>query len=33
VFTVSKEYMEEKKNTHKIIVVHPMWVSPLHKIL
>ena len=32
-YIVSKKYREEKKNTHKFIMVHPMWVSPLLTIL
>jgi len=29
VYTEIKEYREERKNTHRFIVVHPMWASPL----
>jgi len=33
VYTEIKEYKEERKNTQRFIVVHPMWVSPLLTIL
>jgi len=29
VYTVIKEYKEERDNTQRFIVVPPMWVSPL----
>jgi len=32
-YTEIKEYREERKNTHNFIVVHPMWASPLLRIL
>jgi len=33
VYTEIKEYGEERKNTQRFIVVHPMWASPLLTIL
>jgi len=33
VYTENKEYREQKKNTQRFIVVHPMWASPLLAIL
>ena len=32
-YTVIKEYREERKNTRRFIVVHPMLASPLLTIL
>jgi hypothetical protein len=33
VYTENKDYKEEKKNTQRFIVVHPMWDSLLLTIL
>jgi len=33
VYTEIKEYREERKNTQRFIVVHPMLASPLLTIL
>ena len=33
VYTEIKEYKEERKNTQRFIVIHPMWASSLLTIL
>jgi len=33
VYTEIKEYKEERRNTLRFIMVHPMWASPLLTIL